>query len=103
MKFFEKLFWLADTSIEVILRILFLSFGNTDIKFVEKPKKSIWRSYTAAKTLSIPNRIELINKSKFVKVTLNENFKIFIIYVATLELSVAMFIYPYRATQVVIL
>ncbi len=38
VRFFEKTFLLANTSIEVVLGMLFLSFSNTDIKFAESRK-----------------------------------------------------------------
>lgn len=34
--FSQKIFLLADISIEVILKISFLSFDNTNVKFAEK-------------------------------------------------------------------
>lgn len=33
VRFFEKTFLLADTSIKVVLKILFLSFSNADFQF----------------------------------------------------------------------
>ena len=36
IKFFEKTFLLANTSIEVVLGILFFSFNNVDVYFDEK-------------------------------------------------------------------
>lgn len=47
--FFEKTFLLANTSIEMILRMFFLFFSNTDIEFADE--KLIWRLYIAAETL----------------------------------------------------
>lgn len=49
--FFQKIFLLADTNIEIILKITFLTFINANIKFSEK--KLILKSYTAAKALHI--------------------------------------------------
>lgn len=39
--FFKETFLLANTGMEVILRMLFLLLSNTDIKFVEKPGNSM--------------------------------------------------------------
>lgn len=36
---FEETFLLADTSIEVILRILFLTLSNTNLRFAKKELK----------------------------------------------------------------
>lgn len=38
IRFFEEPFLLANTSMEVVLQISFLSFNNTDIKFAELEK-----------------------------------------------------------------
>ena len=35
-RFFQKTFLLADPSIEVVLKILVLTFSNADIKFAQK-------------------------------------------------------------------
>ena len=35
-RFFQELFLLAETSIEVVLGILFFTFSNTNIQFAEK-------------------------------------------------------------------
>ena len=38
VRFFEKTFLLANTSLEVVLKIFFLDSNNADIKFVEQEK-----------------------------------------------------------------
>ena len=81
--FFQETFLLADTNVKLILKMLFLTFSNIDIKFVEKELTQ--RSYTIAKVLLTTKRIKLINKKKFVKVALDEESKIFMMYIATLE------------------
>ena len=43
-RFFQEIFLLADTSIEVILGIPFFAFNNVNIQFAEK--KPTWRTYT---------------------------------------------------------
>ena len=39
IQFFERTFLLADTSMEVILGMLFLTFSNVDIQFAEKERE----------------------------------------------------------------
>lgn len=39
ISFFEKNFLLVNTSIKVILRILFLFFSNADVKFAKQLRK----------------------------------------------------------------
>ena len=85
--FFQKSFLLAEISIEVGLRMLFLTFNNANIQFAKK--KLTWRSYTAAEALPTIKRIELIDKNVFAKTALDENFGTFVIYVAALEALLA--------------
>ena len=46
----EKTFLLVDTSMGVVLEMLFLIFSNTDIQFVEK--KLEWKKYSTTEALS---------------------------------------------------
>lgn len=80
----------------MVLRIFFLFISNTIIKFAEL-RKFIERFYDTIEVLSTTNKIELIDKRKFAKVILNNNFKIFVIYVATL---IMMPIYLFSTVQV---
>lgn len=82
---------MADTSIKVVLRMLFFFFSNANIQF--DIRKQIWRLYTAILALSIIKRVELIDEKFFVKTALNENFKSFVMHVAALK-SPSMVIYP---------
>lgn len=77
------MFLLADTSIEIILAMLFFIFSNTNIEFVKK--ESTWRSYTIAKALAITKKVQLINKKYFAKAALNKELNTFVIYVTALE------------------
>ena len=63
----------------------FLTLSNADVQFLEK--KLIWRSYIIAKALPSTKRVELINKKEFAKVKLDENFKTFVIHVASLNIA----------------
>lgn len=73
-RFFQKIFLLTDTSIKVILNIIFPTFSNIDILFVKQ--KLIWRLFTSAKTLLTIKQIEFIDKKEFVKAVLDKNFKL---------------------------
>ncbi len=50
VRFFEETFLLADTSMEVVLGMLFLSLSNANVEFAELGKLT-WRTYTAAEAL----------------------------------------------------
>lgn len=89
---------MTNTSIEMVLGILFLLFSNTKFQFgVEKP---IWRFYITVKALPITSQIKLINKREFGKVTLPRNFETFVIYVTVQEVWTMMSIYLFRIFQI---
>lgn len=87
---------LADTSIKVVLEILFLSFSNADIEFVELEKLT-GRSYTITKALLTTSWVELIDKKKLAKAALDENFETFVVHISALE---AITIHFSRTTQI---
>ncbi len=93
--FFEETFFLADTSIEVVLGMPFLTLSNADFQF--STEKLTWRTYTAVEALPTTCQVKLINKKEFVRAALNENLKTFIVYISALE---AAAIHPSWATQI---
>ena len=86
---FEKTFLLANTNMEVILGMPFLSLSNVNVEFA-KLGKFTWRIYIGAETLPITSWVEFIDKKVFAKVVLDDNFETFVVYVATLEMPIAM-------------
>ncbi len=60
VRFFEETFLLADTSMEVVLRMLFLALNNADFQF--SAKKFTWRTYTAAEALPTTSQVKLMDK-----------------------------------------
>ena len=70
---------------EVVLSILFLTFSNADIQFVEK--ELTWRSYTTAEALTTTKQVEFINKKEFAKATLDEKSETFVVHVASFNLT----------------
>ena len=86
-KFFQESFLYTNANMEVVLEMPFLIFSNADIKFTEK--ELTWRSYTAIEILSTTNWVKLINKKKFAKAALDEEFETFVVYVAALEALLA--------------
>lgn len=89
--FFEKTFLLANTSIKIVLEMLFLALNNTNVQFT-KLEKLTWRFYTTAKALPTTSLVKLIDKRKFAKVVLDENSKTLVVYVVILraEASIAL-------------
>ncbi len=90
VRFFEKTFLLADTNMEVVLRMPFLSLSNVDVKFAGLGNL-IWRLYTTADVLPTTSRVELIDKREFAKMALDQNCKTFVVHVATLEATRSIF------------
>ena len=76
--FFQETFILANFSKDVVLRILFLTFSNVNIKFAWK--KFLYRFYTTVKAPLIIKQIEIIGKKKFTKAVLDENVGAFIVH-----------------------
>lgn len=70
-----------------MLRIIFLTFKSINVLFAER--KLTWKCSTTAKAVSFIKWIKLINKKKFVKIILDEDFKTFIIYIVALEILLA--------------
>ena len=93
-RFFQKTFLLANTMIEVVPEIFFLTLSNANIQFAEK--ELTWKSYTAKKTLSTTQMVELIDKKEFGKAALDEIMKAFVMYVSYLSLKSKMMIHSAR-------
>ena len=100
--FFQESFLLAKTSMEVVLRMPFLTLSNINIQFAAK--KLTWRSYTTAEALPTTKRVKLINKKEFAKAALDEECETFVIHVIALEAPLAgMAIHPLREAQILAL
>lgn len=81
---------LADTNMEVVLRLPFTAFNNADIEFT-KLGKLTWRFYITVKALPTTSRVEFIDKSAFAKVTLDKNLEPFVIHVSAPEAITVFF------------
>lgn len=73
---------MADISIEMVPRMLFLVFSNVNIQF--DVEKLTWRSYAVAEVLSTISQVEIINKKEFAQAALDKNSEKFVVHVATL-------------------
>lgn len=90
---------LANTSIEIILRIPFLALNNVEVEFSELGKFT-WRFYIAAEPLPTTSWVKLINKREFATAALDKNSETFIVYDTALEVPITMTINPSRTSQV---
>lgn len=86
-RFFQESFLLADTSMEVVPGMPFLTLSNADIQFAEK--ELTWRSYTTEEALPITQRVEFIDKKEFARAALDGKSETFVVHVAALEASLA--------------
>ena len=102
-RFLEEIFLLADTSMEVVLEMLFLALNNADIQFY--PESFTWRSYGIAEVLPTTRRVERIDKHNFTKIALDKNSEMFVVHVAPLRVmgtieAASILIYQDQANQV---
>ena len=101
-RFFQESFLLAETNMEAVLGMFFLTFSNANIQFVKK--ELTWRSYTTVEALLTTKRIKLIDKKEFAKPALDEESETFVVHLAALEALLAgMAIYPSREAQILAL
>lgn len=61
--FFQETFLVADTSMEVVLGMPFLTLSNADVAFAEK--ELTWSPYTAAEALPTTKRMQIIDRKEF--------------------------------------
>ena len=100
--FFQQSFWLAETSMEVVLGMLFLIFSNANIRFAEK--ELTWSFYTTAKAPLNTKLIKPIDRKEFVKAALDKKSGTFVVHVAALEAPLAgMAIHPSQTAQILAL
>ena len=99
--FFQKAFLLANISLEIVLRIHFLSLSKANIRFTEQ--KLVLRIYIAAETLSMIKRVKIINKWEFAVAALNADDKTFMVHVVALAKWTTMLIYSSYQVQVALL
>ena len=94
-RFFQESFLLAETSIKIVIGMLFFTLSNASMQFAEKTL--MWRSYTATEALPTTKRLELINKKEFAKIALDEKFETFVLHVVTLKaplVGIAIYLSP---------
>lgn len=98
-QFFEEMFLVAKTSIEIILCIFFLIFYNAIILFIEQ--ELIWISYIPAEASSTTQQVQINSQKEFVAVATNLNKKAFLVHMIYLYLKIL--IYPVCETQITFL
>lgn len=98
VQFFEVIFLLANISMEMVLKILFLSYTNADVEFAKQLGTLTWKLYIATEVLPITSRVEFIDKKEFAKIAMDVNPETFIVYFVALE-AMSMSIHLFWAAQ----
>lgn len=87
---------MADTSMEVVFGISFLTLSNADVSFLDR--ELTWRTYSTARVLPITKKIHIINQKEFAKALLDPDKKTFMVHIATTTSGIT--IYLERKTQI---
>ena len=98
VQFLQETFLLTSISLEIVLKILFLTFSKADIWFTER--EFIRRIYMTTKALSTTRQVEIIRKIGFAAAALDANNKMFVIHIAALVKPTIMLIYPIYEAQI---
>ena len=96
VKFFEKTFLLANTSLKIVFEILFLTLSGPNVGFLGQ--KLHWRTYTIQKVFPTIQCIELVEKKEFAAVVLDPKYETFVIYIASFTSFAG--VYLSRKTQI---
>ena len=92
---------LANIDLQVILRILFLTFSKANIRFAEQ--ELVWKTYTAVEALPTTKKVKIIDKREFTVVALNADDETFVVHIAALAKPMTIPIYSFCQAQVAIL
>lgn len=80
IRFFKEIFLLAQTILEIMFEILFLTLAK--VQFLDK-KALTWWKYLTADALLTQKRVEIVNSKEFAKLALR-NKKAFVVHISTL-------------------
>lgn len=82
-QFFQKTLLVADISVEMILEILFLTFNNANMLFVER--ELIWRAYSTVEVLFTTKWMQIINRKNFAAAALVPTKIAFVVHITYLD------------------
>lgn len=100
IRFLEEIFLPTNNNMDVVLKMLFLAFSNTNIQF--NTESFTQRTYNIVEALLIAKQMELINKYKFAKVAWDKNSKMILVHVAALK-SPELTIHDFQVSLLTIL
>ena len=73
VRFFEKIFLVANVSPEVVFGIAFLTLNNANVDF--SGRELWWRTYITKEALSTTRHIELVGKKEFAIAALDPEYE----------------------------
>ena len=79
---------MVNTAIEIVLKILFLTFNKIEINFAERELN--WRTYCLDKALPITKPVQMIDCREFAAAALALDKKAFVVHVAYLEAKMSI-------------
>ena len=100
VRFFEKIFLIANVSPEIVLGMPFLTLSSADIDFLSWGLR--WKTHTTKEAFPTTWRIKLVKKKEFAAIALDPKYKIYVVYIASLSstLLITFDVHPFRRSQI---
>ena len=106
VKFFEKIFLVANVSLKVVFGMSLLTLSNVDINF--SVWKLWWRTYTTDEAFLTTRRVKLVGKKEFAAAALDLEYKTYIVHVTSLRYTpsvtflkfILLNVYPFWRPQI---
>ena len=83
VRFFEETFQVANVSLEIVLRMLFLTLSGVDVDFSGRELR--WRTYTTKEDLPTTRHIKLVGKKEFTAAALNPEHETYVVHDTSLS------------------
>ena len=87
-RFFQEIFLVADTAIEVVLKMPFLALSKVEINFAKRELN--WRTYNLNEALPTTKQVQTIDPKEIAAVALVLNKEAFVVYVAYLRAKMSI-------------
>ena len=87
VKFFEKIFLVANVIPKVVFKMLFLTLSDANIDFLDWELR--WRIYTTEKIFPTTKRIKVIRKKEFAAAAIDPEHETYIIHIRSVS-SIAL-------------
>lgn len=88
-QFFQEIFLVTNTAIEIILDILFLAVSKVKINFTNRELNL--KTYTLYKILSTTKKVKIIDLKKYTAVALSLHKEAFVMHVAYLRAKISIY------------